>query len=72
MRGGEFAEEGGEAELVAVVEVLVAEEERLVGEERSVDLRHERGVQRGGQVNAEDLGADPAADAADVDPGAGA
>ncbi len=71
MGGGEFAEEGGEAELAGVVELLVAEDEGLVLQEGGVDLGRDRGVEAGGQVHAEDLGADTAADPAEVEARAG-
>lgn len=71
MRGGQLTEEGGEAELARVVQVLVAEDERLVLQECGVDLGDDGGVEVGGKIHAEDLGADTAADPADVEDGAG-
>ena len=60
-----------EAELARVVEVLVAEDERLVFQECGVDLGDDGGVEVGEKIHAEDLGADTAADPADVEAGAG-
>src|SRR5690606_30493975 len=62
---------GGEAQLGGVVEVLVAEDQGLVLQERRVDLGEHGGVELAGEVRTEDLGADAPADPADVEGGTG-
>ena len=69
VRAGERAERRGEAQLALVVEVLAAEDQGLVLQQRGLDLVEDRLGEVAGQVDAGDLGADPAADAADVEVG---
>jgi hypothetical protein len=69
MRVGQLAEVAAEPDLAAVVEVLVAEEQHPVAQERRPDRGHGGLVERLGDVEPGDLGADVAGDRADVERG---
>jgi hypothetical protein len=69
VRGGQRAEQGREPDLAGVVEVLAAEDQDLVRQQRRGELRDGGLVEWGAQVDAVDLGAEPAADPAYVQAG---
>jgi len=62
---GELAELAGEGDLRAVVEALGAEEDDLVLEQRGADRRDGRRVERLGQIDSAELGADVSGHAGD-------
>src|SRR5207249_601428 len=69
VRVRELSEASPERDLRLVVDVLVAEEEHPVLQERLTDVGDRRVVERRGEVDAVDLGADPAGDRANLERG---
>ena len=65
----EVAEAAGEREVLLGGDVLVAEEDDLVLEQRAMDLVERLVVERLGQVDASDLGADRRAERLDGEDG---
>ncbi|ODR26468.1 hypothetical protein BHQ19_06885 [Mycolicibacterium porcinum] len=66
MGRGHLAEVPGECDLLCVADLLVAEEDHLVGVQGVTDLLHDAGLQLAAQVDTAHLGSDVAGHGHDV------